>query len=231
MTDLDRLIRLNVELEGLLKVLLDRDSIHARSLLAEKFDEYSRGLSRYLAEGAPATADAAVLGQAQALAAEAHSVEVKDQEAVDPEVADETDAATAAIEAGEEHAAEAEAVAEEPVVVEPVAEIPEAPVPPVAPEVIGEEPVAEEPVAEAAAAPEAVENTKLLRAFTLNDKFRFRRELFNGDIEDFADTLSLLAHMPSYAEAVDYLTNDLLWDTRNPNVEDFFAILKDNMPS
>lgn len=226
MTDLDRLIRLNVELEGLLKVLLDRDSIHARSLLAEKFDEYSRGLSRYLAEGAPATADAAVLGQAQALAAEAHAVEVKDQEAVDPEVADETDAATAAIEAGEEHAAEAEAVAEEPVVVEPVAEIPEAPVPPVAPEVIEEE-----PVAEAAAVPEAVENTKLLRAFTLNDKFRFRRELFNGDIEDFADTLSLLAHMPSYAEAVDYLTNDLLWDTRNPNVEDFFAILKDNMPS
>lgn len=226
MTDLDRLIRLNVELEGLLKVLLDRDSIHARSLLAEKFDEYSRGLSRYLAEGAPATADAAVLGRAQALAAEAHAVEVKDQEAVDSEVTDETDAATAAIEAGEEHAAEAEAVAEEPVVVEPVAEIPEAPVPPVAPEVIEEEPVAEEP-----AASEAVENTKLLRAFTLNDKFRFRRELFNGDIEDFADTLSLLAHMPSYAEAVDYLTNDLLWDTRNPNVEDFFAILKDNMPS
>lgn len=226
MTDLDRLIRLNVELEGLLKVLLDRDSIHARSLLAEKFDEYSRGLSRYLAEGAPATADAAVLGQAQALAAEAHAVEVKDQEAVDSEVTDETDAATAAIEAGEEHAAETEAVAEEPVVVEPVAEIPEAPLPPVAPEVIEEEPVAEEP-----AASEAVENTKLLRAFTLNDKFRFRRELFNGDIEDFADTLSLLAHMPSYAEAVDYLTNDLLWDTRNPNVEDFFAILKDNMPS
>lgn len=226
MTDLDRLIRLNVELEGLLKVLLDRDSIHARSLLAEKFDEYSRGLSRYLAEGAPATADAAVLGQAQALAAEAYAVEVKDQEAVDSEVTDETDAATAAIEAGEEHAAEAEAVAEEPVVVEPVAEIPEAPVPPVAPDVIEEEHVAEEP-----AASEAVENTKLLRAFTLNDKFRFRRELFNGDIEDFADTLSLLAHMPSYAEAVDYLTNDLLWDTRNPNVEDFFAILKDNMPS
>ncbi len=224
MTDLDRLIRLNVELEGLLKVLLDRDSIHARSLLAEKFDEYSRGLSRYLAEGAPATADAAVLGQAQALAAEAHAVEVKDQEAVYPEVTDETDAATAAIEAGEEHAAEA--VAEEPVVVEPVAEIPVAPAPHVVPEVIEEE-----PVAEAAAAPEAVENTKLLRAFTLNDKFRFRRELFNGDIEDFADTLSLLAHMPSYAEAVDYLTNDLLWDTRNPNVEDFFAILKDNMPS
>ena len=217
MTDLDRLIRLNVELEGLLKVLLDRDSIHARSLLAEKFDEYSRGLSRYLAEGAPATADAAVLGQAQALAAEAHAVEVKDQEAVDPEVADETDAATAAIEAGQEYVAVP--VTEEPVEEESEAEIPETP------EVIEEEPASE------SAGSEAVENTKLLRAFTLNDKVRFRRELFNGDIEDFADTLSLLAHMPSYAEAVDYLTNDLLWDTRNPNVEDFFAILKDNMPS
>ena len=72
-------------------------------------------------------------------------------------------------------------------------------------------------------------NTRLLKAFTLNDKFRFRRELFNGDDDDFADTLSLLAHMPSYAEAADYLTNDLLWDTRNPNVEDFLAILKENM--
>lgn len=198
MTDLDRLIRLNVELEGLLKVLLDRDSIHARSLLAEKFEEYSHGLAGYLAE--------------------AHVMEKKVREAVGSGPADETDAAT---EAGEEDAVGAGPVVESAVEEGPVPETP------VTPEIPAEEHVAEEEPAEQ----EHVENTKLLRAFTLNDKFRFRRELFNGDIEDFADTLSLLAHMPSYAEAVDYLTNDLLWDTRNPNVEDFFAILKDNMPS
>ncbi len=78
---------------------------------------------------------------------------------------------------------------------------------------------------------EAVDLSLWRQLFSINDMFLFRRELFNGDIEDFADTLALLAQMPSYAEAVDYLTNDLLWDTRNPAVEDFFAILKDNMPA
>ncbi len=187
MTDINTLLKLNVELEGLLKVLLDRDSIHARSLLAEKFREYSDGLQNYLSEAAPSQAETeAIVSLGEEVAAEAQATELKDQEAEDAQVTDETDAAAEAIEQAPENTNHIETPRE---------------------------------------------NGKLLKAFTLNDKFRFRRELFNGDDEDFADTLSLLAHMPSYDEAIDYLTNDLLWDPRNPAVEDFFAILKDNMPS
>lgn len=187
MTDINTLLKLNVELEGLLKVLLDRDSIHARSLLAEKFREYADGLQNYLSEAAPSQAETeAVVSLGEEVAAEAQATELKDQEAEDAQVTDETEAATEAIEQAPESTNHTETPRE---------------------------------------------NGKLLKTFTLNDKFRFRRELFNGDDEDFADTLSLLAHMPSYDEAVDYLTNDLLWDARNPAVEDFFAILKDNMPS
>lgn len=180
MTDINSLIRLNVEIEGLLRVLADRPAPEARTLLADKFSQYSAMIGQYLGE-----------------------TEQPAPSAPTPEP-------TAAPEPAPE---------------------PETPVAMPDPE---PEPVcqaAPEPVAQPAPAQTAGENQKLLRAFTLNDKFRFRRELFNGDIEDFADTLALLAQMPSYAEAVDYLTNDLLWDTRNPAVEEFFAILKDNMPA
>ena len=73
-------------------------------------------------------------------------------------------------------------------------------------------------------------NTKLLKAFTLNDRFRFRRELFDGDDADFTETLKLLADMDSYAEACDYLYNDMMWDKTDPNVADFMAIVAANMP-
>jgi hypothetical protein len=71
----------------------------------------------------------------------------------------------------------------------------------------------------------------LLKAFTLNDKFRFRRELFAGDDDDFSSTLVLLAQMPSYEEASDYLFHDLLWDRRDENVLAFMEILKAHMPA
>ena len=37
-------------------------------------------------------------------------------------------------------------------------------------------------------------------------------ELFAGDDDDFSSTLVLLAQMPSYEEAADYLFHDLLWE-------------------
>ena len=73
-------------------------------------------------------------------------------------------------------------------------------------------------------------NAKLLKAFTLNDRFRFRRELFGGDDADFTETLKLLADMDSYADACDYLYNDMMWDSSDPNVADFMAIVAANMP-
>lgn len=74
------------------------------------------------------------------------------------------------------------------------------------------------------------QNVKLLKAFTLNDRFRFRRELFEGNDSDFSDTLTILSGMDSYAEAADYLYNDMMWDANNASVSDFMAILAQNMP-
>lgn len=48
MTDIDQLIQLNVELEGLLRVVRDRDSIDARNMLADKIEEYTSAMNAYL---------------------------------------------------------------------------------------------------------------------------------------------------------------------------------------
>ena len=73
-------------------------------------------------------------------------------------------------------------------------------------------------------------NASLLKSFTLNDRFRFRRELFAGNDDDFNETLQLIADMESYTEAEDYLLNDMMWDRDNPAVADFLEILANSMP-
>lgn len=70
------------------------------------------------------------------------------------------------------------------------------------------------------------ESADLRKAFTLNDKYRFRRELFGGSDSDFNHTLDLLMHMDSYDEACRYLLGDLCWDEGKPEVEDFLTIVK-----
>ncbi len=191
MTDINTLISQNLELEGLLKILLERDSVHARALLAQKIEAYSAAVHQFLAEHNSDTpvqeAKAEKLAtEGTAIAEQAQAVEVKDEEAVSNEVDPEMDAATAAIERGEQHIA-----------------------------------------AETTAQP----SESLLQAFTINDKFRFRRELFNGDEEDFAETLQLLAHMPNFEEARDYLEHDLLWDPKNDDVQAFLEIVKAHLPA
>lgn len=71
----------------------------------------------------------------------------------------------------------------------------------------------------------------LNKAFTLNDKFRFCRELFGNDKAEFADTLDLVSAMNSMEEASDYLFNDLKWDAENDDVKDFVAILTNHFNS
>ena len=184
MADIKELIRRNVEIEGLLKVLLERGSIDARSLLAEKFAEYQAMFNDLLAE--PDSAAAHDVDEAAVnVEAEAQHTEVKDQEAESAEVEDETDAATDAIERGEMN-------------MHPTT---------------------------AARTP----NTNLLKAFTLNDKFRFIRDIFNGSEEEFTDTLNVLADMQNAAEATDYLLNDMMLDRENPAVSDFLSIVCRNM--
>lgn len=65
----------------------------------------------------------------------------------------------------------------------------------------------------------------LRRAFTLNDKFRFRRELFGNNDTLFAETLSALDSMRDIDEASEYISNTLGLDTDNEHVADFLAIV------
>ena len=67
---------------------------------------------------------------------------------------------------------------------------------------------------------------ELRKALSLNDRFRFRRELFgNSDIR-MNETLSLIDAMQSYEEAEDFILNDLNWDVENPDVAEFMKIVQ-----
>ena len=88
--------------------------------------------------------------------------------------------------------------------------------------------------ADPAPAPEAIKLDEMLcrreakdltRAFTLNDKFRFTRELFDGDKTRFADALNMLMAMRSLDEARDYLAADLAIDPDSEAGADFITII------
>ncbi len=67
---------------------------------------------------------------------------------------------------------------------------------------------------------------ELRKALSLNDKFRFRRELFGNSDVRMNETLALIDAMSSYEEAEDYLYNDLGWDVENPEVAEFMKIVQ-----
>lgn len=62
--------------------------------------------------------------------------------------------------------------------------------------------------------------------FSVNDRYRFKRELFKSSDVEFNTTLSLVASMDGYEEAEDYFLNELQWDEKSPDVIDFLEILK-----
>lgn len=144
---------------------------------------------------------------------------------------------------------EPEPVAEVEPVAEPVAEQP------VAEPAVEPEPVAEQPVAEPVVEPEPVaeveselepepdpddqpltldealqrDMTKDLRqAFSLNDRYRYRRELFGNSDSVMNETLNLIEAMHSFDEAEDYFYNDLQWEHDSPEVADFMVIIKNH---
>lgn len=178
MTDLEHLINMNVEIEGLLRVLENRDNASARELLADKIKAYNALLDSFLSIPLE-TPSEVVEFVADSVPVEMDSeVVVLEDKPIDPE-----------------------------------------PAPQYNPEEV--RPVAIQP---------AHHNISLSKAFTLNDRFRFKRELFGGNDADFTDTLQLLSEMETYGEAEDYLLNDMMWDCDSEPVKDFLSILANNMP-
>ena len=64
------------------------------------------------------------------------------------------------------------------------------------------------------------------KAFSLNDRFRFRRELFGGDEEKMNKAITDLNDIHSYDESVAYLNNELKWNIEDEAVADFIKLLE-----
>ena len=68
--------------------------------------------------------------------------------------------------------------------------------------------------------------TDLRKAFTLNDRFRFCRELFGGDEQQMNCVISELNETASYGQALVLLKNVTDWDFENDSVIDFLKLVE-----
>ena len=75
------------------------------------------------------------------------------------------------------------------------------------------------------------ESKDLKHAFTINDRYRFKRELFANSEIEMNDTLNLLSAMTTISEAEEYFFEDLEWDKDNDDVKDFMAIIQKHFAS
>lgn len=64
------------------------------------------------------------------------------------------------------------------------------------------------------------------KAFSLNDRFRFRRELFGGDDEKMNKAIADLNDIQSYEASVAYLNDELKWNVEDEAVADFLKLLE-----
>ena len=114
-----------------------------------------------------------------------------------------------------------EPVVEEPIVVEPIVE-----------KEIPEEKIVQEtiPLKEIEIPHKTILAKKNLsdfrKAFSLNDRFRFRRELFGGNEEKMNKAISDLNDLCSYEESVTYLNKVLNWNIEDASVADFIKLLE-----
>lgn len=227
--NISRMTQLTAEIEGLLYVIEKRDNSALREQLNEKYAEFRNLMDTFLATEAPA-----VVNDAPALETD------KEDEAETAEVTPEVDAATEAIEADEEETGTTvqqeeetpEAIDNEepevPVVqiIEPETDntVQQPKISTTINDILSGRP-GELRVDEMLSRREA---RNLRKAFTLNDKFRFRRELFGNNDELFGQTLDTLQQMSSYQQAVEYLEHNMGWDVKNEDVADFLSIIKNH---
>lgn len=76
---------------------------------------------------------------------------------------------------------------------------------------------------------DATVNSQAMRGklvFSINDRYRFKRELFSNSDAEFNNTLALVASMENYDEAEDYFLTELGWDEEAEEVTDFLAVIR-----
>lgn len=64
------------------------------------------------------------------------------------------------------------------------------------------------------------------KAFSLNDRFRFRRELFGGDESRMNKAINDLNDLHTYEDSVTYLNHELKWNIEDEAVADFIKLLE-----
>ena len=60
----------------------------------------------------------------------------------------------------------------------------------------------------------------------LNDRFRFRHDLFANSDELFRETIDILNKVENFESAVDYLMQKFNWDEEDATVVYFYDIIK-----
>lgn len=120
---------------------------------------------------------------------------------------------------------------EEPAIV--VAEPEQKPAERQEPPVVQQAPEAHKPVESPAASKislnDVIEKKSLIdfrKAISLNDWFRFKRDLFKGNEEAINATVQALNGIGSYEEAIAYLNEHARWDPDDPTAADFIKLLE-----
>ncbi|MDE5870472.1 MAG: hypothetical protein K2H22_00790 [Muribaculaceae bacterium] len=75
-------------------------------------------------------------------------------------------------------------------------------------------------------APAPKRRPKLKSAFSLNDRFLYARELFNGNMKMFDSTLDFIEGIEDYSIIEDYFYSELEWDPEKGHVAAFMEILR-----
>lgn len=66
----------------------------------------------------------------------------------------------------------------------------------------------------------------IYKAFTINDKFRYRKALFGNSAAQYNEALDLISQMNSYDQAADYFLNNYGWNPEDSDVKGFLKILE-----
>ena len=66
----------------------------------------------------------------------------------------------------------------------------------------------------------------LMSIIGLNDRFRFRHDLFSDDNDLFRETIDILNTLEDFEKAVDFLEEKFNWDPEDATVVYFYDIIK-----
>lgn len=224
--NIEELITLNYELEGLLYMVLHRGESTPEKvweLIAEKVHGLSEGIAEHAAPKV-AVDEPLVIDAPQETPLPVEEPVTQEELSIAVESTAQEESTAPEILPAQEELPVPEETAITPAAKTTPTEAPKAT--PSFTEPTVKEPKTEEPIIRLDEKLARETSKDLKKAFSLNDRFRFRRELFSNNENNFTDAINMIEAMSSYDEAQDYFYNDLQWDKNSPEVQDFMAIVE-----